>query len=148
MVENSPKSPTFGILAVALGFLAFAAVVGHFFAGPFDPPPPVEVSIAEKAADIRDATVAALKGEEYEAKSQVRQRTLDDYLTYSIMGVAAIAILMGVIGFVRHESLRPSIAGAALGGLAITFQVAVMLFFALLFCLLLGAVLDKLDFGF
>ncbi|MDJ0699621.1 MAG: hypothetical protein QNJ07_07165 [Woeseiaceae bacterium] len=148
MDDNTPPSSTFGILAVALGFLAFAAVVGHFFAGPFDPPPPVEVSIAEKAADIRNATVAALKGEDYEAKSQLRQRTLDDYLTYSIMGLAAIAILMAVIGFVRHERLRPSIAGAALGGLAITFQVAVTLFFALLFCLLLGAVLDKLDFGF
>jgi hypothetical protein len=51
----------FGLLAVILGFLSFAAVVGHCLAGPFDPPPPVEVSIAEMAADIRDATVAALK---------------------------------------------------------------------------------------
>ena len=147
MADNTPSSSTFGILALALGFLAFAAVVGHFVAGPFDPPPPVEVSIAEKAANIRDATVAALKGEEYEAQARARQRTLDDYLPYSIMGTAAIAILMAVIGFVRHERLRPSIAGAALGGLAITFQVAVALFFALLFCLLLGAVLEKLDFG-
>ena len=45
------------MLAVILGFIAFAAVVGHFFVGPVDPPPPVEVSIADKAASIRDATV-------------------------------------------------------------------------------------------
>jgi hypothetical protein len=122
--------------------------VGHFFIGPIDPPPPVEVSIAEKAVDIRDATVAALKGEEYEAKSVARPRTMDDYLTYGLIGLAMLAILMSVIGFINHEKLRPNIAGAALGGLAITFQFLTVLFFALLFVLLLGAVLDKLDFSF
>ena len=148
MYEQSQGTPTFGILSVILGFLAFAAVVGHFFAGPIDPPPPVEVSIAEKAADIRDATVAALKGEEYEARETVRQRTLDDYVTWAFIGLAVLAILMAVIGFIRHERLRPSIAGAALGGLAITFQFAVILFFALIFVLLVSTVLDQLDFSF
>ena len=80
--ENNVKKSTFGMLSVVLGFLAFAAVVGHFFIGPVDPPPPVETSIAEKAVSIRDATVAALKGEEYEAASTVRPRKLADYLTY------------------------------------------------------------------
>ncbi len=148
MNEQVEKKSTFGIIAVILGFIAFAAVVGHFFAGPIDPPPPVEVSIAEKAVEIRDATVAALKGEEYEAEPEVRPKTLDDYLTLGFMGIAALAILMGVIGFIQHERLRPSIAGAALGGLAITFQFAVVLFMALLFALILGAVLEQLDFSF
>ena len=148
MTDTASQTSRFGWAAILFGFLSFAAVVGHFFAGPFDPPPPVELSIAEKAADIRNATVAALKGEEYEAEAQVRQRTLDDYLTYSFMGLALLAILLGVIGFVNKENMRPSIAGAALGGLAITFQVAIMFFFALLFVLLLSAVLDKLDFSF
>ena len=148
MNEQVAKKSTFGLIAVILGFTAFAAVVGHFFAGPIDPPPPVEVSIAEKAVEIRDATVAALKGEEYEAKPEVRPKTLDDYLTLGIMGIAALAILMGVIGFIQHERLRPSIAGAALGGLAITFQFAVVLFMALLFALILGVVLEQLDFSF
>lgn len=136
------------MLAVVLGFAAFAAVIAHFFAGPIDPPPPVEVSIAEKAVSIRDATVAALKGEEYEVESAPRVRTLDDYLTYTIMGVAVLAILMSLIGFLNHERLRPSIAGAALGGLAITFQFAVIVFFCLMFAIVLGAVIDKLDFDF
>ena len=148
MTEDSTKTSQFGTLAVILGFLAFAAVVGHFVAGPFDPPPPLEVSIAEKAADIRDATVAALKGEEYEARDVSRPKTLDDYLTYSFMALAVTAILMAVIGFIKHERIRPNIAGAALGGLAIAFQVATMLFMALLFVILLAAVIDKLDFSF
>lgn len=148
MSDSAASSSTFGILSVVAGFLAFAAVVGHFFAGPFDPPPPIEVSIAEKAADIRDATVAALRGEEYEARGSSRPKTLDDYLTYSFLGLALVAILLAVIGFIKREGLRPNIAGAALGGLAITFQVATVLFLALLFVLLLSAVLDKLDFSF
>jgi hypothetical protein len=139
---------TFGLIAVVLGFIAFGGVVGHFFAGPIDPPPPIEISIADKAASIRDATVAALKGEEYEVESSVRPRTLDDYLTYTLIALAVGAVLMAVIGFLRHERLRPSIAGAALGGLAITFQFATVFFFGLLFVLVLSAVLDKLDFDF
>jgi hypothetical protein len=138
----------FGMLAIALGFLAFAGVVGHFFLGPVDPPPPIEVSIAEKAVSIRDATVAALKGEEYEAERNVRARTLDDYLTLSLVALAVVSILLSVIGFVRHERLRPSIAGAALGGLAITFQFATIVFFGLLCAIILAAVIDKLDFDF
>ena len=136
------------MLSVVFGFLAFAAVVGHFFIGPVDPPPPLETSIAEKAVSIRDATVAALKGEEYEATSSVRTRTLDDYLTYSFIALDVVAILMSVIGFINHERWRPGVAGAALGGLAITFQFAVMLFFALLCAVVLAAVIDKLDFDF
>lgn len=146
--ENNVKKSTFGMLSVVLGFFAFAAVVGHFFIGPIDPPPPIETSIAEKAVNIRDATVAALKGEEYEAKSGVRAKTLDDYLTYAFVGLAVVAILMSVIGFINHERWRPSVAGAALGGLAITFQFAVMLFFGLLCAIVLAAVLDKLNFDF
>ena len=145
---ETAKNSMFGMLAVVLGFLAFAAVVGHFFVGPVDPPPPVEVSIAEKAASIRDATVAALKGEEYDAERNVQPRTLDDYLTYSFIALAVVAILLSVIGFVKHERLRPSIAGAALGGLAITFQFATMVFFGLLCAIVLAAVIDKLDFDF
>ncbi len=149
MSESSEApSSTFGMLSVGLGCIAFAAVVGHFFVGPIDPPPPIELSIAEKAAEIRDATVAALKGEEYEAKSRERVRTLDDYLTYGFIGAAILAIVLAVIGFVRHESFRPLVAGAAMGALAIAFQFFLTLFFVLLFVFLLSAVMDKLDFSF
>lgn len=148
MTDTASTGSQFGIASVVIGFVAFAAVVGHFFAGPVDPPPPIETSIAEKAANIRDATVAALKGEEYEAQETVRPKTLDDYLTYSFLAAGMLAILLAVIGFIRHERIRPAIAGAALGGLAITFQFAVVLFMTLLFVLLVSAVLDKLDFSF
>lgn len=148
MTDTASTGSQFGVASVVIGFVAFAAVVGHFFAGPVDPPPPIETSIAEKAANIRDATVAALKGEEYEAREIVRPKRLDDYLTYSFLAAAMLAILLAVIGFIRHERMRPAIAGAALGGLAITFQFAVVLFMTLLFVLLVSAVLDKLDFSF
>ncbi|MEL7538428.1 MAG: hypothetical protein AAFZ58_10395 [Pseudomonadota bacterium] len=148
MTETTPKTSTYGMLAVVLGFLSFAAVIGHFFVGPLDPPPPLETSLADKAASIRDATVAALKGEDYEAEPTVRARTLDDYLTYSFIGLGLVAILLGVIGFVRREHLRPSVAGVALGGMAIAFQVATTLFFALLIAFLIATVLDQLDFSF
>ncbi len=143
-----PRKSGFGMLAVILGFLSFAAIVGLFFVGPIDPPPPIEVSIAQKAVDIRDATVAALKGEEYEARGNSRPRTLDDYLVYGGIGLALVAILSAVVGFLRHENLRPLVAGAGFGAMAIAFQYVTTLFFALLFVLLLAAVLDQLGFDF
>ncbi len=147
-MSETKAGVTFGLLAVVCGGLAFAAVVGHFFVGPFDPPPPVELSIAKKAANIRDATVAALKGEEYTPVTNIRQRTLDDYLTYGFIALAVLAILMAVVGFLRNEPWRPIAAGAALGGFAITFQFMIVLFFGFLFAFLLATVLDKLDFSF
>jgi len=143
---SRPSNATFGCLTIILGFVAFAGVVGHFFAGPVDPPPPIEVSIAEKAVSIRDATVAALKGEDYEARSTVAPRTLDDYMTYTFVALAVSAMLMAVIGFARQERWRMSAAGASLGAMALTFQFAVIVFFGLLFAIVLAAVIDKLDF--
>lgn len=148
MPDASTQSSTLGLISTFLGAIAFAILVGLFFAGPIDPPPPLETSIAEKAASIRDATVAALKGEAYEAPPVVRQRTIDDYVTYGCIAAGVLAILLAVAGFIRKESWRPLVAGAALGGLAITFQFAVVVFFALLFALILGTVLDQLDFSF
>ncbi len=137
-----------GWLAVVLGFLSFAAVVGHFFAGPIDPPPPMEVSIADAAVSIRDATVAALKGEEYEAEEVVRERSIDDYLTYAFIGLALLAMFVAVVSFLKNEPWRPAFAGVAFGAMAITFQFAVTVFFVLMFVMLLSAVIDKLGFDF
>lgn len=139
---------TIGLWSIALGFLAFMGVVGHFFVGPIDPPPPLEVSIAEQAVKIRDATVAALKGEDYQPEVKVRARSLDDYLTYTFIALAGLAILLAIIGFVQREPWRAVAAGGVLGLMAITFQFVMILFFALLFVVLLSSVIDTLDFSF
>lgn len=146
MNDSANRSATFGIIAVVFGFVAFAGAIGHFFAGPIDPPPKIERTIAETAAEIRNATVAKLKGEEYEYKEERTYRSLDDYVKYALLGSGSLAILMAVIGFVRHENLRASIAGGSLGAMGIAFQVAMVMFFALLFVFLVSAVLDKLSF--
>jgi len=41
MTDSPANSSTFGVLAVVMGFLAFAVIVGHFFVWPFDPPAPL-----------------------------------------------------------------------------------------------------------
>lgn len=144
----APARTRIGLWSIAFGFIAFMGVVGHFFTGPIDPPPPLEVSIAEKAAKIRNATVAALKGEDYQAEAVVRTRTIDDYLTYAFIALAGLAILLAVIGFVKREPLRAVAAGGALGLMAITFQFVMILFFVLVFVALSSVVIDQLDFSF
>jgi len=43
------------------------------------------------------ATVAALKGEEYETERNIRPKTPDAYLMYSFIAMAFVAILMAAI---------------------------------------------------
>ena len=62
----------------------------------------------------------------------------------SVFGV--VSVILGFLAFAAV--VGRFFAGAALGGLAITFQFLTVLFLALLFVLLSSAVIDKLDFSF
>jgi hypothetical protein len=70
---------------------------------PLNPPLALEASIAEKAARIPDATVAALKGEEFEAERNVRPRTPDKNPRDSLIALANVAIPLTVIGLAGHD---------------------------------------------
>jgi hypothetical protein len=60
----SEKKPKVGTIGIVIGSVALLLALFHFYAGPFSPQPKLEQTIAEKAVAIRDATVAALRGEE------------------------------------------------------------------------------------
>ena len=58
------QSSVFGFTGIGLGAIALLLAVVHFWAGPFSPQPTLEQTVAEKAVSIKNATIAALKGEE------------------------------------------------------------------------------------
>lgn len=132
-----------GYFGIAAGAVALLMVLVHFWAGPFSPQPTLEQSVAEKVASIRDATVAALKGEEAEAPKR-REMDLDTVFSTSAAVLGGIAVILAIVAFARRESLRVAGGAAVLGAGAIAFQFAAVALGAILFCLLVAAVLHGL----
>lgn len=137
----------FGVSGMAFGGLGLLVAVVHFFGGPFSPQPSLEHSIAEKAVAIRDATVAALKGDEIESVKKSRGFDLDRILALAAALSGGLAVILGVVGYARKESTRIATGAGILGGLAIAFQFAAIALVAIVFAIILAAILPSLDFG-
>jgi multisubunit Na+/H+ antiporter MnhB subunit len=120
------RASTLGFTGIAVGALALLLVLIHFWAGPFSSPPPIEQVIAEKAAAIRDATVAALNGEDVKMRAPASSMNLDKALDIVASVLGAIALILGVLGFAKKESVRVAASAALLGTGAIAFQFAVL----------------------
>jgi len=110
------------------------------------PTPSLETSIADKAASIRNATLKALKGEEYREVSKTKWNA--DKTTYVLTAMlGGIALILSVLSLAKQETTRVAIGGAALGVSAIAFQFIAMYAMALLFVILVAAVISSLGFG-
>lgn len=141
------KRPVVGIVGIALGAAALLLAIVHFWAGPFSPQPDLETTIAEKAVAIRDATVAALKGEESPNKVQQERRwDLDEIARISGGLMAGLAIVLAVVSLAMHEPLRVAAGGVILGGAALAFQFVVVAIGAIVVAILIAAVLGELSF--
>lgn len=135
-----------GGIGIGLGGFALLLVLVHFWAGPFAPQIPLEQSIAEKAVAIRDATVAALKGE---VRTSVSRPQWDIDRLLQVVGAAlgGLAIVLGVISFANREPRRIASGAAILGASAIAFQFAAVAIGALVVAILLAVVISQLGFG-
>ena len=122
--------------------------VVQFFAGPFETPPPIEEVVADKVVAIRDATVAALKGEEYKAAVEPRAMSIDRMVRAGTAVAGALAMILAAVALVRQERAAAAAGGAILGAGAIALQFAGIALGVIVLCLLLGPLLSALDFDF
>ncbi|MCH2191653.1 MAG: hypothetical protein MK188_12080 [Gammaproteobacteria bacterium] len=136
-----------GYFGITIGGIALMLSLVHFWAGPFAPQPTLETSIAEKAVAIKDATIKALKGEEYK-KEQIPNKKWDlDRIIYVLTAVlGGLAVILAVVSFAKHEKRAVAGGAAALGISAIAFQFIAMFAMVLLFVLLLSSVISSLGF--
>lgn len=133
---------------IALGAVALLLVLVHFYAGPFAPQKPIERTVAETAVAIRDATVAALRGEEVE-EDETSQRDFDIDRALAIFAavLGGLAIILGVVGFAKGEPARAAGGAAVLGAGAIAFQFAIVAIGAIVLAILVAAVIGQLGLG-
>ncbi|KAB7616325.1 hypothetical protein F9L33_06135 [Amylibacter sp. SFDW26] len=115
--------PTASLIGVALGACALLLVMTHFWVGPFAPQQNVAVSIGELAGEIRQAATRALTGAP-QPEPQTAPWNIDDTLKLVGTLLAGSAVILGIIGFIRHETRRPITGALALGIGAILFQIA------------------------
>lgn len=141
MVDKPSK---LSFLGIAFGAVALLLVLVHFWAGPFSPQPTLESTVAEKAVAIRDATVAALKGEEVRDYAPPSEMNLDKALAVSGSVLGGIAVILGVLGFAKKESARVAGGAAVLGAGAIAFQFAAVAVGAIVVAILIAAVISQL----
>ena len=122
----SNKKSIFGIIGVGLGSVALLLSLIHFYAGPLNPQPTLERTIAEQAVAIRDAAIAAFKGNEIKKKFWPSNWDADKLIDVITALFGGLAIVSGIFALVRKEPLRVTIGAAVLGSGAIVFQYVVM----------------------
>ncbi len=137
---------TFSFIGIGLGSIALLLALVHFWAGPFSPPT-LERAVANKAAEIKEATLAALRGQEAPSSRSRLPMNADQALNIATAVLGGLAIILGVFGFAKKEPLRVAGGAAVLGGGAIAFQFAVIAVAAIVFAILVAAVLSQIGIG-
>ena len=135
---------TIGWIGIAVGAVALLMEIVHFWIGPISPQASVEKTVAEKAVAIKNATIAALKGEEVEEKATPRSIGPDEALRTATSVLGGLALILGVVSFANKEPLRIGGGAAFLGGAAIAFQFAVIALGAIVLAILIGAVISQI----
>jgi hypothetical protein len=145
--DMSKQSSKISFTGIAIGAVALLLAVVHFWAGPFSPQPTLEQTVAEKAVAIKEATLAALKGEEPVVPVQEKGIGTDQIVSLATAVFGGLAIVLGVLGFAKKEPLRVAGGAVALGGSAIAFQFAVLALGATVLAILIAAVLSQIGIG-
>jgi hypothetical protein len=142
VTQADNASPVFGWIGFCIATLALFAALFVFWAGPFAPQQSTGVSLGELAAEIGKSTLRAATGAE-QPEPVARTRDLDDVLQVAVAMLGGLAIVVSVIGILRHEKRRPAIAGTVIGVGAILFQFFAFAFFAFLGVLVIMALLHS-----
>ena len=142
----SQSSTKFGFIGIAIGSIALLLALVHFWAGPFSPQPTLETTVAEKAASIKNATIKALKGEEYR-ETYKSNWDADKIANVATAILGGLAFILSILAFAKQEPMRVAAGGAALGVSAIAFQFIAMYAMALLVVILIAAVLSSIGIG-
>jgi hypothetical protein len=138
------RKSTIGFFGIGIGAIALLMAIVHFWAGPVTPQPSLEKTVAERAVAIKNATIAALRGEKVEEQAVTHRIDLDQGLRLATGVMGGLAVILGVVGFANRESLRVAGGAVFLGGAAIAFQFVIIALGVVLLAILIVAVLSQI----
>ena len=132
-------------VGMGLGAVALLLALVHFWAGPFSPQPTLEDVVASKAVAIRNATIAAMKGQTPPRTSTTSDpMSMDKFLNIGTTVLGGVAVILGVLGYARKEPLRVAGGAAFLGAGAIAIQFFVIALGIIVMALLVSVVLSQI----
>lgn len=143
MQETSLPRPVSGYLGIVFGAAALLLVMTHFWAGPFAPQQRATVSIGELAAEIRKSAKRRLADAPRQER-KTRPWNVDRTLKVVASLLAGLALILGLVGFVRKEAWRPAIGAATLGGATIAFQLFTWVILAVIGTMIIVAILANI----
>ncbi len=121
-MEDRKRPRKLALTGVLIGLIALAGAVFHFFGGPIEEPPTIEEYVAGKAASMKEAVAAKVRGEKYDPPTAADEYDADEIAEMALVGSGVLAVALGVFGFISREERRSSGAALVLGTAAITFQ--------------------------
>ena len=137
-------SPKFGIGAFLFGGVALLLAVMHFWLGPISKPEPLQQVVVDEVVKIRDTISMRLQGRELESPPAMRKWNADRVMHAVTAGAGVVAVLLGLVAFIRRENLRLAGSAILLGGLAIAFQFVAAALGAILLVIVIVAVLGAI----
>ena len=120
---EATRKMKFSTMGLILGALALLLAIGQFWFTAASPKPALEDRVADKVIAIRDATLDRLAGREKEAPEPQWDSYQLVMAATSVLG--SLALILGVLGYVRKEPTRACLSAAALGGAAVAFPFVV-----------------------
>lgn len=118
------KKPSSLISAIGIGLGAIALLLAfiHFWAGPFTAKPVFQQTVTDKVIALKESVLSTINGEELSAPEPQANRDIDKILAIVTAILAALAIILGVIGYANKEPVQVSSGAIFLGVSAITFK--------------------------
>lgn len=136
------------LIGVCLSLLAFCvAATSPFIIAELDPSPPIEDVAIDKAFEIKDKIMSRLTGNEEQKNSPEETSntfSFADTLVLSVIATGLLGMIFGVLGFIRHEQKRASLAAILIGIGAIILQYSLIIAAILILITFIGTILNSL----
>lgn len=139
------KKRVAGFIGMAIGFFAFSvAFLSPWIQASIDPPPqPIEVTAADLASRLAEATKAKFTGEDYVAPAMSAPKP-SRFMAPVVIGSGMLAIGLGLFSLLRAEPRMVGGAAIALGLSAAIVQWSIIIAAAVIFLLIVMAILGAL----
>lgn len=110
------------IIGISLGAIALMLAFIHFWAGPFTAKPVFQQTVTDKVIALKESVLSTINGEKSSASDPQTNKDIDKIVEIVTVILAALAIILGVIGYANKEAIQVSSGAIFLGVGAMTFK--------------------------
>ena len=139
-----PKSKTFGMIGVIVGFLGLLSVlIGPAIRDAIIPPPPAEKQLTETVVSLKQRITAKLKKTE-PPRETPRGRFSQQELPHTLsLAFAGLAIIGGAVSYLRREDHRYAYVACGVGTATLVWHALIIALAVAVLCVILYSILPE-----